>query len=72
MENVVPGGTSILDGDQERRGERGQGDLLEGRQGAEGADVGVIVIGETPYAEFQGDRADLSLTKEDIAARWPT
>ena len=37
-------------------------------KGAEGADVGVVVIGETPYAEFQGDSADLSLAKEDVEA----
>jgi beta-glucosidase len=27
-----------------------------------------VVIGETPYAEGKGDRADLSLSAEDIAA----
>lgn len=36
--------------------------------GAAGADVGVVVVGETPYAEFQGDRADLALAKEDVEA----
>ena len=36
--------------------------------GAEGADVGVVVIGETPYAEMLGDRTDLSLSAEDVAA----
>jgi len=36
--------------------------------GAEGADVGVVVIGETPYAEGLGDRTDLSLSAEDAAA----
>ena len=36
--------------------------------GAAGADVGVVVVGETPYAEFLGDRTDLSLSKEDQAA----
>ncbi len=30
--------------------------------------MGVVVIGETPYAEFQGDRADLSLAMEDVEA----
>lgn len=30
------------------------------------ADIAVAVIGETPYAEGQGDRDDLSLSKEDI------
>jgi beta-glucosidase len=34
--------------------------------GAEGADVGVVVVGETPYAEFKGDRTDLALGKEDL------
>ena len=36
--------------------------------GAAGATVGVVVIGETPYAEMKGDRSDLSLSKEDVDA----
>lgn len=36
--------------------------------GASGADMGIVVIGETPYAEGQGDRSDLNLSKADIAA----
>jgi beta-glucosidase len=36
--------------------------------GADGADVGVVVVGETPYAEFKGDRDDLSLDSEDLEA----
>ncbi len=36
--------------------------------GADGATVGVVVIGEKPYAEMTGDRMDLSLDKEDVAA----
>jgi beta-glucosidase len=36
--------------------------------GAAGADVAVVVVGETPYAEFFGDREDLSLAKEDLEA----
>ena len=36
--------------------------------GADEATVGVLVIGETPYAEFMGDRDDLSLAPEDVAA----
>ena len=35
--------------------------------GAAGADIGIVVIGETPYAEGMGDRTDLSLDSEDIA-----
>ncbi|MDD5492154.1 MAG: glycoside hydrolase family 3 protein, partial [bacterium] len=36
--------------------------------GAAGADVGIVVIGETPYAEGVGDSADLALSATDIAA----
>jgi len=36
--------------------------------GAQGADVGIVVVGETPYAEGNGDRQDLSLAQEDIQA----
>ena len=36
--------------------------------GAAGATVGVVVIGETPYAEGMGDRADLKLAQEDVDA----
>ena len=36
--------------------------------GASGAQVGIAVIGETPYAEGRGDREDLALGAEDIAA----
>jgi len=33
--------------------------------GAAGADVAVVVIGETPYAEGAGDRSSLNLSSED-------
>jgi beta-glucosidase len=36
--------------------------------GAAGAKAGVVVIGETPYAEMMGDRTDLHLAAEDVAA----
>lgn len=35
---------------------------------ATGADVGIIVVGETPYAEGNGDRNDLSLSSSDLNA----
>lgn len=35
---------------------------------AKGAQAAVIVIGEPPYAEFKGDRQDLSLAAEDVQA----
>jgi beta-glucosidase len=34
--------------------------------GAQGHDVAVVVVGETPYAEGKGDKTDLSLTADDI------
>jgi beta-glucosidase len=36
--------------------------------GAAGASVGIVVIGERPYAEGDGDRSDLRLAPEDVAA----
>ena len=34
---------------------------------ATGADLGIVVIGETPYAEWMGDRQSLELAEEDVA-----
>src|SRR5262252_5450079 len=36
-------------------------------RGADGADVAVVVVGEAPYAEGVGDRADLALAADDVA-----
>jgi len=36
--------------------------------GAQPGDIGVLVIGETPYAEYLGDNNNLSLSPEDLAA----
>ena len=36
--------------------------------GAKGADLGIVVVGETPYAEMEGDRESLALDKKDLAA----
>lgn len=36
--------------------------------GATGADVGIVVIGESPYAEGPGDSATLALSAQDYAA----
>jgi beta-glucosidase len=35
--------------------------------GAAGADVAVVVVGETPYAEFMGDRTDLGFDLLDVS-----
>jgi beta-glucosidase len=56
--DTLPGGTTFL-GALHKAG---------ATTNSENAEVGVVVIGETPYAEGMGDRADLSLAPEDIAA----
>ena len=58
----IPGGTSILNAIKARAGDA----AAVSTDGP--ADVAVVVIGETPYAEFNGDRGDLSPSEEDVAA----
>ena len=36
--------------------------------GATGYNIGIVVIGETPYAEGAGDKADLTIDNDDITA----
>jgi beta-glucosidase len=64
---VTPGGTTILQavtkavpGTKVTHSEDGSG--------AAGADVAIVVVGETPYAEMNGDTDDLHLSQEDQAA----
>jgi beta-glucosidase len=64
--NAVPG-TSILAGikqtvSQKTRVEYNRDGRFDGV-----ADIGIVVVGEQPYAEGRGDRADLSLSDTDSA-----
>ena len=65
---VTEGGTTILAAIRQTVSKDTQVTVSRDGTGAEGADIGVVVIGETPYAEMMGDRADLSLSAEDVAA----
>ena len=65
--NVTPGGTTILAAIKAAVPKTQVTFSLDG-SGAQGATLGVVVVGELPYAEGSGDRADLSLGKEDVAA----
>ena len=65
---VTPGGTTILAALRNTAGKGTQVTFSKDGSGAAGATVGVVVIGETPYAEMQGDRKELALAKEDVAA----
>ncbi len=66
--NPTTGGTSLL---QALRDAAGKDTLItagKDQPNAKGADVIVVVVGEEPYAEMKGDRADLALCAEDRAA----
>ena len=63
---VTTGGTTVLAAIREAAG-ASQDNVFGRWLGCEGATVGIAVIGETPYAEFTGDRTDLRLAPEDIA-----
>lgn len=66
--NVTTGGTTILKAVQNAVSKKTKVTFSKDGTGAAGADLGVVVIGETPYAEMMGDREDLTLAKEDIEA----
>ncbi|MEE9167923.1 MAG: glycoside hydrolase family 3 N-terminal domain-containing protein [Candidatus Neomarinimicrobiota bacterium] len=61
-------GTTVIEGIQQIVSATTTVTFSEDGSGAEGADAGVVVIGETPYAEGEGDREDLSLDQRDIDA----
>jgi len=64
--NITPG-TTILDALEATVSEHTEVvyDRLGNFDGQ--VDVGIVVVGETPYAEGAGDRADLALSKQDVA-----
>jgi beta-glucosidase len=64
---VTTGGTTVLAAIKKAAPKAQVTFSLDGR-GAAGATVGVVVIGEKPYAEGQGDRGNLALAPEDVAA----
>jgi beta-glucosidase len=63
--NVTTGGTTILQAIKQAVGSETQVVYSKDGSGTKGADVGIVVVGETPYAEGRGDSNDLSLSKED-------
>jgi beta-glucosidase len=65
--NANPGGTTILAGIKAAAPGARVTHSADG-SGAAGADAVVVVVGEGPYAEFKGDRDDLALSKDDLAA----
>jgi beta-glucosidase len=66
--NVTTGGTTILQAIQDTVAQGTRVTFAKDGSGAKGADVGVLVIGEEPYAEGNGDTAKLALAAEDVKA----
>ena len=66
--NVVTGGTTILKAIEQSVSPDTKVTFSKDGSGAGGADVGIVVIGETPYAEMIGDRKDLTIDEQDLAA----
>lgn len=66
--NVTTGGTTILKGIQDAVSKTTKVTFSKDGNGAEGAGMGIVVIGETPYAEMSGDKENLSLAADDVAA----
>ena len=62
--NTTPG-TSILDGIREIAGDDFKIEYSVDGKNAEG-DLAIVVIGEKPYAEFEGDRSSLQLDSKDL------
>jgi beta-glucosidase len=66
--NVTTGGTTILNAIQQTVSRKTRVTFARDGSAASGADIGIVVVGETPYAEGRGDREDLSLSADDLSA----
>jgi beta-glucosidase len=65
--NVTPGGTTILSAIKSAVSKNTKVTYSADGVGAEGASIAIAVVGELPYAEGVGDRADLALSDDDLA-----
>jgi len=66
--NTISGGTTILQAVKNAVSKNTAVSYSKDGSEVKDADVVLVVVGETPYAEMFGDREDLNLSKEDIAA----
>jgi len=67
MGDVTTGGTTILQAIKQTVSSAVEVTYSQDGSNAAGADVGVVVIGEHPYAEGIGDDAQLVISPEDLA-----
>ncbi len=63
---ITTGGTTVLAAIKNTVSENTNITFSIDGTGAKGADVGIAIIGETPYAEGSGDTNNLSLDREDL------
>jgi beta-glucosidase len=61
----IPGATSFLTALRQAAGPACQISHSRDGTGAQAADLGIVVIGEAPYAEMKGDSPQLTLSPED-------
>jgi len=64
---VTPGGTTILAAVRKTLGAGVEVTYSKDGSDTKGADAIIAVVGETPYAEFKGDRQNLRLDSGDVA-----
>ena len=63
---VTSGGTTILAAIKQTVAPQTSVTFSADGSDAAGADVGIVVVGENPYAEGEGDRANLNLSTADL------
>lgn len=63
--NHIPGGTTILSGIREMISPETKLSFSADGSGIQSADAVIVVVGEEPYAEMKGDRADPRLSSKD-------
>jgi beta-glucosidase len=63
---VTEGGTTLLAALRQQAGRQTEVTYSIDGSGAAGADVGIVIVGERPYAEGKGDRENLALAAEDL------
>ena len=63
---VLNGGTTILQAIKQTVSKKTVVTYSADGSGAVHADVGIVIVGEEPYAEMKGDRSDLHLSSKDV------
>jgi len=66
MDHQIPGGTTLLQAVRNTVAQETKVTYSKDGTGAEGADVALVVLGEKPYAEYEGDSTSLALPPENL------